>query len=253
MAEGPLVHHYARQLRKVLRGRNARVRFGVPELRKFEASLSGRRINDVEAYGKQFRIRFNGGKIILVHLMMWGSWRIFEKGEKWDRPRARARLILTVDSHEAVAFSAPLVRVLSEEDLKPGSRWGNIGPDPLRQDFSRREFWKRLKADPSRKIGEALLDQTVISGVGNILRIEILYGSRVHPRRTAGSLSGAEKRRLLGWTLKLMHRWLEDRGGEDAWIKIYRRRGQACPRCGTQIQSFRQQGRITYACPGCQV
>jgi endonuclease-8 len=252
MAEGPLVHYYARKLRRVLKGRKAQVTFGVRKLKPFEPSLNGILIKDVEAYGKQFRIRFSDGRVLLVHLMMWGSWGIFSTGEPWGRPRQRARAVLRTNSHEAVVFSAPVVRLLTEKDLESDSKWGNLGPDPLRRDFSRKEFFKRLNADPSRLIGEVLLDQTVVSGIGNILRIEILFRARIHPKRLVGGLSTADKRRILGWTMRLMRKWLDERDKEDDWIRIYRRSSKPCPRCGEKVESFRQGGRITYACSGCQ-
>jgi len=253
MAEGPLVHHNARQLQRVLKGKQAGIEFGVRRLKAYEPSLRKVRIDDVEAYGKQFRIRLSDGRIVLVHLMMWGYWRIYEKGQAWERPRQRARLVLRTKTHEAVAFSAPLVELLTENELREHPKWGNLGPDPLRRDFSRQEFLRRLMLQPAREIGDVLLDQTVISGVGNILRIEILFRARVHPRRQVGSLSRNDKRRLIDWTLRLMKRWLDERGREDEWIRIYRRKSKPCPRCGGRVESFRQGGRITYACSNCQV
>jgi endonuclease-8 len=255
MAEGPLVHHYARQLRKVLKAKKVRIEFGTRELKRAEASVKGVRVRDVEAYGKQFRIKLSNGSTVLVHLMMWGDWRIFKRGEPWGRPPERARAVFRTGMHEVVAFSAPVVRLLTEEELGEDSKWGSLGPDPLRKDFSSREFWRRLRKQPDREIGEAIHDQRVISGVGNILRIEILFGSRLHPRRLVGDLSQADRRRLLNWILRLMNRWLKDkkRGADDGkWIRIYRRSSKPCPRCGGKIESFRQGGRITFACKDCQ-
>lgn len=252
MAEGPLVHHNARQLRHVLKGKTARVEFGIRKLKPYERSLRSVRIRDVEAYGKQFRIRLSDGRIILVHLMMWGYWRVYRKGQAWERPRERARLVLRTRSHEAIAFSAPVVALLTEKELLEHPKWGNLGPDPLRQDFSRQEFLRRLDTQPTREIGDVLLDQTVISGVGNILRIEILFRARIHPRRRVGRLTSNDKRRLTDWTVRLMRRWLDERGREDEWIRIYRKKSKPCPRCGGRVESFRQGGRITYACTVCQ-
>ncbi len=253
MAEGPLVHYYARKIRKVLKGKKARVEFGIRKLKQYEASLQGVRVEDVEAYGKQFRIRFSDGRVLLVHLMMWGSWGIYEKGGTWERPRKRARAVIRTNSHEAVVFSAPVVRLLAEEELEGDSHWGKLGPDPLRRDFSRKEFYKRFNAQASREVGEVLLDQTVVSGIGNILRIELLFRARVHPQRLIGSLSPAEKRRILDWTLKLMKKWLNERDKGEGWFRIYRKSSKPCPRCGGKVKSFRQGTRITYACSGCQV
>jgi DNA-formamidopyrimidine glycosylase len=252
MAEGPLVHYNAKQLRRVLKSRKVKIEFGIRKLKPLERSLKGLRVVDVEAYGKQFRIRLSDSSIILVHLMMWGYWRIYEKGQAWDRPRERARLILGTKTHDAVAFSAPVVRLLSKSELDGHSRWGNLGPDPLRRDFSRKEFFKRLRAQSSRRIGEVLLDQEVVSGVGNILRIEILFGARIHPQRQVSTLSSSEKAKLLRWILKLMRRWLKEMGKPTIWVRIYRGKSKPCPRCGGRIESFRQSGRITYACSDCQ-
>jgi formamidopyrimidine-DNA glycosylase len=101
-------------------------------------------------------------------------------------------------------------------------------------------------------VGEVLLDQQVIAGVGNILRIEILFRSHIHPRRKVGSLSQDEKKTLLHWILKLFEQWMKEMGKKDTWIQIYRRSKRPCPNCKTLIDFFRQSGRITYACPKCQ-
>jgi endonuclease-8 len=257
MAEGPLVHYYAARLRKVLRGKDARIEFGVRDLKKYEPELKKIRIREVEAYGKQFRISLADGRTLLVHLMMWGSWGIYPRGEAWERDRKRARLVLRTRRHEAVAFSAPVIRLLSREELAPGSKWGSLGPDPLRSDFSSREFFKRLSRDPARQIGDALLDQTIMSGVGNIIRIEVLFAAKIHPRRPVGELTSPDRQRLLRWIKRLMKRWFDekwlDEGAQkEAWIRIYGRSGKPCPRCGGTVESFRQGGRITFGCSECQ-
>ncbi len=77
MAEGPLVHHNVHQLKKVLQGKEARIEFRLQKLKEAEAPLQNIRIQKVEAYGKQFRIHFSDDRILLIHLMMWGSWRIY--------------------------------------------------------------------------------------------------------------------------------------------------------------------------------
>lgn len=189
MAEGPLVHHYANQLKNVLQGRDVRIEFRLGKLRDVDSSLQNTHIQKIEAHGKQFRIHFPDHRILLIHLMMWGSWRIYRKGEFWDKPIQQARVIFYTNSHTVVVFSAPVVKLLTPVELQNDPKWGNLGPDPLRSDFSSKEFFYRLERDPSREIGVALLDQQVIAGVGNILRIEVLFKSRIHPRRRVDSLS----------------------------------------------------------------
>jgi endonuclease-8 len=128
--------------------------------------------------------------------MMWGSWRFYRNGEAWDKPPERARLILRTLTHDIVAFSTPIVRLLTKSELKEDPKWGNLGPDPLRPDFSIKEFFRLLEEQSPREIGDVLLDQQVISGIGNILRVEILFQSRIHPRRSVGSLSEDERHEI---------------------------------------------------------
>ena len=252
MAEGPLVHHYANQLRKVFEGKQVRIEFGLRALKTSGVSLQNIHVERVEAHGKQFRIYLSNQQVLLIHLMMWGSWRFYRKGEPWDKPRSRARVIFHSKSHEVVVFSAPVVKLLTPSELREDPRWGNLGPDPLRSDFSSREFIRRLDEQPGREIGEVLLDQQVIAGVGNILRVEILFGARIHPHRPVRSLSKKEKSEILQWILKLFAKWMKEMKRKQSWIRIYRKSGKPCPVCGTTIQFFRQAGRITYACPTCQ-
>ena len=253
MAEGPLVHHYVNQLKKVLQGRDVGIEFRLHKLKDVGPFLQNFHIQKVEAHGKQFRIHFSDHRILLIHLMMWGSWRIYRKGESWDKPIQRARVIFHTNSHTAVVFSAPVVKLLTPFELQNDPKWGNLGPDPLRSDFSSKEFFRLLEQSPSREIGEALLDQQVVAGVGNILRIEILFISRIHPRRRVDSLSQKEKEELLRWMLKLFEKWMKQIGRRNNWIQIYRRSGKPCPDCNHLIEFFRQAGRITYACPNCQL
>jgi endonuclease-8 len=253
MAEGPLVHHYVNQLKKVFQGRDVRIEFRLRKLKDVQTSFQSTHIQKVEAHGKQFRIHFSDHRILLIHLMMWGSWRIYRKGESWDKPIQRARVIFHTDSHTAVVFSAPVVKLLTPSELQGDPKWGNLGPDPLRSVFSSKEFFRRLEQFPLREIGEALLDQQVIAGVGNILRIEILFRSHIHPRRKGDLLSKKEKTELLRWIFKLFEKWMKQISRQNNWIQVYRRSGKSCPNCNHSNEFFRQAGRITYACPNCQL
>jgi endonuclease-8 len=254
MAEGPVAHYYAGQLAKVLAGKPVEIELRSRKLNVDELSLRGLSVTDVEARGKLVLIHLSDGRIILVHLMMWGSWRIYRRGAEWEKPSQRARLVLRTDAHEAVAFSAPIVRVLTREELKADPKWMALGPDPLRSDFSEEESLRRLEAHADEEVGEALLNQQVIAGIGNILRNEILFRAGVHPRRKISSLSDIERRAVLRLCVELCRLWLRDMGSEkrNAWLRIYRKSGRPCPRCGARVEFFRQAGRVTYACPACQ-
>ena len=252
MAEGPLVHHYADRLDEVLAGRNVEVEFGIKRLKDRGSEFARARLDRVEAWGKQFHIYFSDGRVILVHLLMWGSWEVYGRGESWDKSREQARLILHTEDRVAVCFSAPIIEILDDGDVDGHPRRGGLGPDPLRDDFDREEALRRVRDEAERPIGPVLLDQTVMAGVGNILKNEILFHAGVHPKRTVDELSSEELEVILDWTIELCERWLNDMGSGRDWQRVYRRSGRPCPECGTEIEFFRQKDRVTYACPCCQ-
>jgi endonuclease-8 len=253
MAEGPVIHFYANQLRRVLEGKKIIVECGIRKFKAMESTLKGLRVTNVEALGKQIRIHLSDKRLILVHLMMWGSWRVYRLDAQWDKPTNKARLVVRTEQHAVVAFSAPVIKLLTIDKLNNDSEWGNVGPDPLRRDFSAQEFMRRIKEQHAREIGEVLLDQTVNAGIGNILRIEILFYSHIHPRRKVADLTNDEMREILLWTMKLMSQWLKEMGRKKrSWRRIYRKRGKPCPVCGSTIEFFRQARRLTFACPACQ-
>ncbi len=253
MAEGPVLHFYAKQVQRVLEGQEIDVEFGIRRLKPMEPSVKALNVACVEAHGKQIRIHLSDKRIILVHLMMWGSWRVYRQGAQWDKPAKNARLVVRTKKHEVVAFSAPVIQLLTIDELNNDSEWGNVGPDPLRKDFSTQEFIRNIKEQHAREIGEVLLDQTVVSGIGNILRIEILFYSHIHPRRKVSDLSGYEIKEILHWAMKLINQWLKEMGRKNkSWHQIYRISGKLCPVYGTTVQFFRQALRVTYACPKCQ-
>jgi endonuclease-8 len=254
MAEGPLAHYYAGLLKKTLAGKEVEIEISSRKLNPEELKLHGLRVTDVQAHGKQVRIYLSDGRLFLVHLMMWGSWRVYRRGAEWEKPRQRARLILRTKTHEAVAFSAPIVRLLNIEELSLDPICGTLGPDPLRSDFSEAEVLRRFELHGGEEIGEVLLNQRVIAGIGNILKNEILFRAGIHPRRMVSRLSKVERMKILRVSVELCRLWLREIGSKQrtAWIRIYRKSGRPCPNCGSKVTFFRQAGRITYACPVCQ-
>jgi endonuclease-8 len=205
-------------------------------------------------------IRFDNGLEIRTHLRMNGSWHRYRPGERWRRPAGRARLVIEVPGAVAVCFDAPVVELLEvrAESLHPSL--GQLGPDLLDPQFDADEALRRLR-DPSRAgltIGEALLDQRALAGIGNIWKNETLWTERVSPFARVGALDDETVARLIETARRLL---LASVGATPGVVRgagarnVYGRTGRPCPRCRTPIASA-QQGteipRTTYWCPTCQ-
>lgn len=215
--------------------------------------LVGKEVTAVEARAKHLLITA-GDLTVHSHMKMTGSWHVYQKGERWRKAHAAMRLVLEAGDRVAVCFSAPVVQVVPTaivDDL-PGLR--TLGPDVL-VDFDPDDGMRRLeRVAPSTPIGDALLDQTIVSGLGNIWRLEALWDQRVHPATPVGALTGEQLRALVATGARLMG--ASARG--DAMRRpsqVYKRAGQPCRRCGGGIVSRRmgKDHRTSYFCPNCQV
>src|SRR6185503_9950337 len=232
------------------------------------ARVIGHEITAVEALGKNLLIRFDNGLELRTHLRMNGSWHRYRPGERWRRPPSRARLVLEVPGAIAVCFDAPVVELLEQraESLHPAL--GNLGPDLLDPAFDAAKAIRRLR-DPSREdlsIGEALVDQRALAGIGNVYKSEALWIERVSPFARVGELDADALERLVATARRLLvanassTRGPErvtttgDRGAPGP-LYVYGRTGRPCRRCRSPIAST-QQGRdlprTTYWCPACQ-
>jgi endonuclease-8 len=199
---------------------------------------------------------------------MNGSWHRYRPGERWRRPAGRARLVIEVPGAVAVCFDAPVVELLEQRTEALHPSLGRLGPDLLAPDFDADEAIRRLR-DPSRAaiaVGEALLDQRALAGIGNIWKNETLWVERVSPFVAVGSLADetlvglvATARRLMrasaGQTPRVAQVTTTERRSASGSRSVYGRTGRPCPRCRTPIAST-QQGteipRTTYWCPTCQ-
>jgi formamidopyrimidine-DNA glycosylase len=252
MSEGPLVHRIARSLQRILAGQRCTVDVAGPDLATVRAALAGNAIERVEARGKQFRLHLADQRILLVHLMMDGFWRIRRHDEARRPAKKRQQLVFSTATHIVRLYEAPHIHVFTPDALDSDTRFGNLGPDPLRSDYDPGEVVRRLRAQPRLEIAPALLDQHIIAGIGNMLKSEILFCAGIHPCRTVSSLTPEELRDILSWTQRLMRRWLNGSRKGTGWRFIYGKAEDPCPTCGTQIVKLRQAGRNTYFCPHCQ-
>ncbi|MGH2463486.1 MAG: Fpg/Nei family DNA glycosylase [Candidatus Limnocylindria bacterium] len=254
MPEGDTLVRTAAGLRPHLVGREvtaARARQPGPQAER----LVGATVTAIQTQGKNLLVRFSNGLEVRTHLKLYGSWHRYRPGERWRMPESRARLVLEVPGSVAVCFDAPVVELFEQrtESLHPALT--GLGPDLLSPTFDTAEALRRLR-DPSRAsltIGEALLDQRALAGIGTIWRAETLWTERVSPFVTVGELDDAALQRLIATARRLL--MASVRNGGPGPMGAYRRTGFPCPRCGTVIRS-RVYGsdlpRRVYWCPGCQ-
>lgn len=243
MPEGDSLHRAARALQPLV-GQRLEVETPHPRARATGVAerLDGRRLLRVEAVGKNLLLRFEGGLVLRSHLRMRGRWQLLQRdGARQGTPW----LVLRGAKDEAVLWNGPVLE-LDESHVR------SLGPDILADPPDLDGMLAKLRgADQRTAIGEALLDQRLVAGIGNLWRAEALWRAQISPWRLLTDLQDEELRTTLGEAARLM------RASLDSGLKVravYRKAGRPCPRCGTPIES-RGQGesnRIAYWCPACQ-
>ena len=252
--EGDSILRLARRLDESLAGAEVSVRTPGPRRTSGlpPTELDGRVLEGVESRGKHLFLHFEGGLTLHSHLGMRGTWHLYESGERWRRPAHQAWISLAGRGREAVNFGGSTMRIAREAQLRRDPRLARLGPDLLAEDFDRSAAPGRLRAaGPAAELGDALLDQTLIAGIGNIFKSEGCFEAKVDPGRPLSTVADEELASVLELTRALMLEAAET-GRQPS--RVYRRSGQPCQRCGTAIRS-RAQGdsaRITYWCPRCQ-
>ncbi|MGH9225857.1 MAG: Fpg/Nei family DNA glycosylase, partial [Acidimicrobiales bacterium] len=217
--------------------------------------LVGQTVDRVEAQGKHLLIRLDSGQTVHSHMKMTGSWHVYRAGDRWRKPGSQARLTVTCGDRLAVCFNAPVVELLQPraEALHPGL--AGLGPDVLVDPFDTDEVVRRgRRSPPDLPLGELLLDQRVVAGIGNIWRCESLFADRVNPWTPQSALTDDALRHLVLTASRLMRAQLGPWQGPGPQHKVYKRNGRPCRRCGTTVQSRRtgENARTVYWCPTCQ-
>ena len=258
MPEGDTILRAAKRMRPVLEGavpdeirtpqaRHARDRW--PE------RLRGRAVTKVDTHGKHLFLRFEGDLVLHSHLRMTGAWAVYPHGARWRRAPRRAWLVLRARGHEIVEFDGPVLELMTEGRTRFDQRLAALGPDVLAEAFDERRFLARLRADdPTRGIGDALLDQRIVAGLGNVWKAEGCWGARLDPWRPLSAVSDDEALAAIAEARPRMLAAVEESLPRSAERCVYDRAGRPCPRCGTRIEA-RGQGddnRTTFWCPGCQ-
>jgi endonuclease VIII len=257
MPEGDTIHHAANRIRPVLQGQVPdAIRTPHPRHAKdrWPERLAGREVTDVTAHGKHLFLRFGDDLTIHSHLRMTGSWRVVKEGQRWHRSPRRAWLVITKDDNEVVQFDGPVLELMTETRRRFDRRLALLGPDIIKDDFDAAEVIRRMRADdPTRGLGDALLDQRLVAGIGNLWKAEGCWLAELDPWRRLKDVSDDELHRVLDELRPRMQESARD-GNQTRHRKIYNNAGRACPRCANRITA-RGQGddnRTTYWCPGCQ-
>jgi endonuclease-8 len=251
--EGDTIHLAARRMHAALAGKRLELA-DAPNprspLHNRARELEGAVVEEVEAFGKHLVAHFSNDLALHSHLGMNGRWLVTADGRL---PYGRPWLRLASGRSVASQNGGKILRLVSESRLRndPGLR--RLGPDPLRPGFDRAEAVERLRRfGAGREIGDALLDQEIIAGIGNAIRVEALFQAQVSPWRKVETLDSDELDRVVAENERVMRTSIAKGRRPRAIYRANRTGG--CPRCGTQISS-RGQGddnRIAYWCPVCQ-
>lgn len=273
MPEGDTIFRSARTLRAALAGRTV-VRFEsrlpVVERRVEDVPLVGRTVVDVRPAGKHLLMEFSGGLVLRTHMRMHGSWHLYRPGERWRRARSAMTLLIETDAFVAVAFDVPVAELIAADRLQRHRALRQLGPDLLGSTFDADEAVARLQARADDTIGEALLNQRVMAGAGNVYKSEALFLRGIRPSRRVSSLSVDDLRSLVDALRALMlanvvdpnapgmmfrgYRRTTRSAQPGARLWVYGRSGRPCRRCGAPIRYARQGegARGSYWCDSCQ-
>jgi endonuclease VIII len=256
--EGDTIHHAALRVGGALVGKEIRS-IETPHPRhamdRWPERLEGRAVRSVDARGKHLFIRFDGDLTLHSHLRMNGKWGVYERGRRWTRGAWRAWLVIRTEDHEVVQFDGPVLELLTDSRTRFDRILAALGPDIVAEEFDEDEVVRRLRDDdPTRQIGDALLDQRNVAGIGNIWKSEGCFMAGIDPWRRLANLSDDEILEILRLTRPPM-RDSARHGFMKRPSAVFKRTGRPCPRCGTKIRA-RGQGddnRTTYWCSKCQV
>jgi endonuclease VIII len=258
MPEGDTIHHAANRIRPVLEGH-------VPDAlvtphRRFERDrwperLAGRAVTSVDAHGKHLFLRFEGGLTIHSHLRMTGAWRVLAAGSRASRVWLRIRR----GEREVLQLNGPVLELMTDSRTRLDQRIAGLGPDILAPEFDAARFLRRLREDdPTRPIGDALLDQRTVAGIGNLWKAEGCFAAGIDPWRATGRVSDAEALAVIAATRPRMQESARE-GYQRRFERVYGRAGRSCPRCGAggvqstiQVRGQGDGNRATFWCPRCQ-
>ena len=260
MPEGDTIHYAAMQIRAVLEG-HVPDEIATPHRRfardRWPERLAGQAVRKVDAIGKHLLIRFEGGLTIHSHLRMTGSWRVLPVQSEWPRSPRAAWLVMRTGQMQVIQFHGPVLELMTDSRTRLDRRIAGLGPDIVSgPGFDMDRVLRRVREDdPTRPIGDTLLDQRIVAGIGNLWKCEGCWRVRLDPWRPAGKVTDEEIVAMIEATRPLMQESART-GNQDKHKLIYGNGGRPCPRCGPESR-IEQRGqwddnRLTYWCPRCQ-
>ena len=273
MPEGDTIFRAAQTLHRALAGCVvSRFETVVPALSRVDEDrpIVGRTIERVFSAGKHLLLQFSGGLTLRTHMRMNGSWHIYRPGERWRRRRQDMRIVVATAEFEAVAFNVPVAEFIATGTLERHHELRRLGPDLLGDAFDAVEALRRLRERRGTPIAEALLDQRVIAGIGNVYKSEVLFACRVHPDSPVDTLTDEQLTGLVEKARRFLranvtgrlapmttyggYRRTTGRDDPAQRLWVYGRAGKPCRRCGTAIavRKAGERARLTYWCPRCQ-
>lgn len=259
MPEGDTIYRAAQSLRPVLLDRAIRSADSPRRIVDTE-SLIDRRVARIEARGKHLLMFLDDERVLHSHMGMTGSWHIYPIGTPYNKPRKWAALELILDEYAVVCFSPKQFELLTPARFRRHDVLHRLGPDLLAPEIDWEAVLQRFRVHNSTAVGEAILNQTIVCGAGNVYKSEVLFLCGLSPFRTVESLGDDQLLNVLQRCRSLMLRNLEGtprktrfgRTGQRLWV--YNRAGEDCLKCGHTVAMRRQGelGRSTYYCPECQ-
>jgi endonuclease-8 len=259
MPEGDTLYRTAAGLRPALEG--ATIARAAVRDRQFEPHrVEGAEIARVEARGKHLLIHLASGGAIHSHLGMTGSWHIYRRGESWRKPKHYAGLVLEVGELDVICFSPKLLELLTADQLRQHPHLTRLGPDLLDHKFDVPAAVVRFRQRNALPLGEAVMNQTIVAGIGNVYKSELLFLLGLDPFAPVAQFTDAELAALIEKARQLMRKNLSGAPrqtrfrGDGRRLWAYGRSGEECFKCGAVIQLRRQgdAGRTTCWCPTCQ-
>jgi len=273
MPEGDTIFRAARTLNRALAGKPV-VRFEsvLPALTRVHEDhpITGRLVQSVSSVGKHVLMRFSGDLVLRTHMKMNGSWHIYRSSERWRKSRRDMRVVVATADYEAVGFNIPVAEFLRASDLKRHDELRRLGPDLLGNDVDIADALARLESRGDMEIADALLNQRVVAGIGNVYKSEVLFACGVNPFERVATLSDERLTSLIETAVRFLkanvsdgvspmttysgHRRTTRRADPSERLWVYGRSRLPCRKCGTPID-VRAQGpdvRLTYWCPKCQ-